>query len=305
MKNIYEASAENKRKSFIIVMFFVLFTTLSVWVISQAFGYWIGYDASGFGMVGIAFIISGLMSFTSYYFSDRIILTISKARPADRKREFEYYTAAENISLASGLPKPKLYVIEDSAMNAFATGRDPEHAVVAATTGLIHKLDKTELEAVVAHEMSHIGNYDARLMSIVAVMVGTIVLTGDIFIRTSFLSRGNRKGNAGAVILIMGIVFAILSPIVAKLIQLSISRRREFFADASAVALTRQPSGMISALKKLSENHDVLEVANRGTAHLYIVNPFKDMKSMKGRFSALFNTHPPIEDRIKALEQMV
>jgi len=306
MQNIYEATSANKRKSMMIIVLFVVFITAAVYFMSQAFSLYVGYEAGGLGMVGLAFIISGFMGIGGYYFSDRIVLSISKARPASRERDFDFYTVAENLSIAAGIPKPKLYVIEDSATNAFATGRDPDHAVVVATRGLLDKLNRTELEGVIAHELSHVKNYDIRLMSVVAVLVGTVALLGDIFLRTSFRSSGgNRKGSSGAIILAIGLLFAILSPIIARLIKLAISRRREFLADASAIAITRQPSGLISALDKISNDHEPLEAANKATAHLYIANPFKDKtKSAVGKFSGLFNTHPPMKDRIAALQKM-
>lgn len=309
MQNIYEVADSNKRKSALIIGLFIIFVTFAIYFISQAFASYIGYEPGGFGIAGLALIISGLMSFGSYYYSDKIVLRISGANPADRNEHFNFYTAVENLAIAAGIPKPKLYVISDSATNAFATGRDPQHAVVCATTGLLEKLDKVELEGVIAHELSHIKNYDIRLMSIVAVLVGTVALLGDFFLRMSFYGRrdrSRRSGQVGAIILVLGLLFAILSPIIAKLIQLAISRRREFMADAESVAITRQPSGLISALKKISADHEPLEVANKATAHLYISNPFKDKaKSAVGWFANLFNTHPPIEDRLATLEKMV
>ncbi|MEK7112765.1 MAG: M48 family metallopeptidase [Patescibacteria group bacterium] len=307
MVNVYEAQAANKRKSALIMALFILFVSAAVYVISQAMGVYFGYEPGGLGVAGIAFIISGIITFVSYYASDKIVLSISGARPADRKKDFNFYTVVENLSIASGIPKPKLYVIEDTAPNAFATGRDPDHAVVCATTGLLQKLDRTELEGVIAHELSHIKNYDTRLMSIVAVLVGMIALLADMFLRISFRGgRGERRGNqASAIFLLLGIVFAILSPIIARLIQLAVSRRREFLADASSVAITRQPSGLISALEIIAKDHEPLEAANKATAHLYIVNPFKE----KGHgavdwFASLFNTHPPVTERIAALRKM-
>lgn len=308
MINIYEAQAANKRKSALIIVLFVLFVTLAVYILSQAFSVYLGYDPGGFGVAGIALIISGLMSLGSYYYSDKIVLKISKAKKADRKRDFNFYTASENLTLASGVPKPRLYVIDDRALNAFATGRDPEHAVICATRGLIEKLSKSELEAVVAHELSHVKNYDTRLMSIVAVLVGMVALLGDFFLRASFYgrSRGRRSGQIGVLILILGLIFALLSPIVARLIQLAISRRREFMADAGAVSITRQPQGLVSALEKISQDHEPLEVANKATAHLFISNPFKEkIKGGRAWFANLFNTHPPVEERIAYLKKMV
>ena len=306
MQNIYEVADSNKRKSMIIVVGFFVFITLTIYVFAQAFGVYTGYAPGGLGFVGFALIISGLISVGSYYYSDRIVLGISGARPAERERDFDFFTVAENLSLAAGIPKPTLYVIDDTAMNAFATGRDPEHAVVVATAGLLAKLNRVELEGVVAHELSHIKNYDIRLMSVVAVMVGLVALLADFFLRISFYSKGgNKKGNAGAIILVLGMVFAILSPIVASLIKLAISRRREFMADATSVAITRQPSGLISALTKIAGDHEPLKAVNKATAHMYIENPFKDKaKGGVQMFSKLFNTHPPVEERIKALQAM-
>ncbi|MEK7061210.1 MAG: M48 family metallopeptidase [Patescibacteria group bacterium] len=309
MVNIYEAQRANKIKSSIVVVGFVCFVALAVYILSQALGYYWGYDVGGLGFVGFALIISGLFSYTSYYYSDQIVLGISGAKEANRKEYFDFYTVAENLAIGSGLPKPKLYVIDDSAPNAFATGRDPKHAVICATTGLLDKLSRTELEAVLAHELSHVRNYDTRLQSLVAVMVGLIALLGDFLLRANFHGGRRSKGDndqMGAVILVLGIVFAILSPIVAQLIQLAISRRREFMADAGSVSLTKQPQGLISALLIISKDAEPLEAANKATAHLYIMNPFKGKRGQGsvGWFSNLFNTHPPVEERIKALYDM-
>lgn len=307
MKNIYEAASSNKRKSAIVVILFFVFFVVAIYVISSAFALYSGYQAGGLGLFGIALIVSGMTSFFSYYFSDRIILTISKAVPASKDDYFELYTVTENLSLATGLPMPRLYVIDDSAPNAFATGRDPDHAVVCVTTGILQKLDRTELEGVIAHELSHIQHFDIRLMGVVAVLVGSLALVADWFFRIGLRTKGGRKegGSLNAIFLILGIIFAILSPIIAKLIQLSISRRREFFADSGAVSITRQPSGLISALKKISLDTEPLEAANKATAHLYIVNPFKGkINQAVGKFSGLFNTHPPIEERIAELQKM-
>lgn len=307
MINIYEAQAANKRKSALVMILFIVFVTIAIYVLSQAFSYYLGYQPGGLGLVGFAFIFSGIFSFGSYYYSDKIVLAISGARKADRNKDFKFYTAAENLSIATGMPKPKLYIIEDSAPNAFATGRDPEHAVICATSGLIDKLSKTELEGVVAHEISHIINYDIRLMSVVTVMVGIVALLGDMFLRMSFRGRRSRKssGQLGAIFLVLGLIFAILSPIIARLIKLAISRRREFYADAGAISITRQPQGLMSALRKISVDKEPLEAANKATAHLYIVNPFKNkIKSGAQWFSGLFNTHPPVEERLKALSKM-
>jgi heat shock protein HtpX len=307
--NFYEAISVNKRKSLIIVIGFIFFVALVVYVLSQAMAYYLGYQPDGLGFVGLAFIVSGVMSYIGYYYSDKVVLTMSGARPADRKRDFEFYTVAQNMALAAELPTPKLYVIEDDAPNAFATGRDPEHAAVCATRGLLSRLDRTELEGVIGHEMTHVRNYDTRLGAIVAVMVGIVALLGDWFLRMSFWGSPRRRdndgegGNIGAIFVVLGFIFALLSPIVATLIQLAISRRREFIADAGSVELTRQPSGLINALKKISVVDEPLKEANKATAHLYIINPFKH--GAKSWFSGLFDTHPPIKDRITALQKMM
>jgi len=308
MVNVYESVAANRRKSLLVITSFIAFILLAAYFIARGLAAYYGYESTGLEFTGIALVISGFMSFISYYFSDRIILGLSGARPADRKADFNFYTVTQNLCLAAGLPMPKLYVIDDTAMNAFATGRDPKHAVICATTGLISQLNRTELEGVIGHELSHVANYDTRLMSIVTVLVGLVTLLGDWFLRATWWSRGSRRrenGNAGAIFVVIGLVFAILSPIIARLIQLAVSRRREYLADASSVKLTRQPSGLISALTKLGADLEPLEAANKATAHLYIVNPLKGLHGSMDWFSSLFNTHPPIADRIKTLESMV
>jgi len=265
--------------------------------------------ASGYGLswAGIALVISGLTGLGSYYYGDKLVLSMSGARVADRKRDFDLFTVVENIALAAGLPKPKVYVIEDKAPNAFATGRDPNHAVVCVTRGLLEKLDRRELEAVIAHEISHIQNFDTRLMAVVVVLVGMLAFLSDWFMRMIWFGRGghnrNERGNAGAPLFAIGLVLAVISPLVATLIQLAISRRREFLADASASLLTRNPDALALALEKIADDKSVLKNASNATAHLYIVNPFKG-KSMTAWFTSLFNTHPPIEERIKILKAM-
>lgn len=308
MQNVYEVVSANRRKSFLVVLFFAVFISVASYFIVSAISYYWGYEAGGLGVFGIALIVSGISSFVGYYFSDRIILTISGARPAKRDRDFTFYTVSENLALATGLPKPKLYVIEDSAPNAFATGRSPQNAVICATTGLLQKLNRSELEGVIAHEISHIRNYDILLMSVVSVLVGSVSLVADLFLRGAFRSNSEKseRNNAQMLIVLIGILFAIVSPFIAQLIKLAISRRREFLADASAVSITKQPSGLISALKKISADREPLEAANKATAHLYIINPFKEKDhGAVDWFASLFNTHPPVEERIKLLEAMV
>lgn len=309
MKNIYEVQSANKWKSAVITVFFVVFIFLATYIISSAFGYYQGYQPGGLGFFGIALIVSGVSSFFGYFYSDKIVLGISGARPANPSEDKLFSQVVENICIGAGIPKPKLYVIEDTAPNAFATGRDPEHAVVCTTTGLLSKLNRTELEGVMAHEISHIRNYDIRLMSIVSVMVGLVALLGDWFLRTRFWGgsrdRGKDESSFGAIMMVLGLIFALLSPIIAQLIQLAISRRREFIADAGSVEITRQPQGLISALEKISSDTEPLEAANKATAHLYIVNPFKQNSNKAvATFAGLFNTHPPIPERIKILKSM-
>lgn len=307
MINIYEAISSNKRRTWVIALVFFLFFCLVIYVFSRAFAAYLGYEVGGFGFVGIAMIFSGLLSLSSYFASDKIVLFISQARPADRKRDFNFYTVTENLCIGAGIPKPKLYVIEDTAMNAFATGRNPQHAVVCATRGLLDGLNRTELEGVIAHELSHIKSYDILLATVVSVMVGSVALLGDWFLRFGFRGRRDdrKESQIGSIFLILGLVFAILSPIIAQLIQLALSRRREYSADAGSISITRQPDGLISALKKISLDREPLEAVNKATAHLYIENPFKNERlNAIGWFAGLFNTHPPVEERIKLLQKM-
>jgi heat shock protein HtpX len=244
------------------------------------------------------------MAWGSYYYSDRIVLSMSRARPVTKEEEPYLYNAVEGLCIAAGgLPMPRLYLIEDSAPNAFATGRDPQHAAIAVTRGLLDKLNRVELEGVIGHEMSHIRNYDIRFMTLVSVLVGTVLLLSDWMLRSVYYSRGRRgrQGGAAGILILIGLVFVILSPIIAQLMQLALSRRREFLADASGAVLTRYPEGLASALEKIAADPDPLEVANKATAHLYIWNPLKDHG---GRLNALFSTHPPVEERVRRLRAM-
>lgn len=300
MINVYEQVDRNKIRSVIVMVFFVVFITLAAWILARALGF-------GLQAVGWALIIAGFLSFASYWWSDKIILTISGARPADKKKDFQFFTVAENLALAADIPKPNLYVIDDLSPNAFATGRDINHAVVCATTGLLAQLDRTELEGVIAHEISHVKNYDTRLMSIVSILAGMVVLLADWFLRGMIFrgrSRDENSGSLGAIFFLLGLVLSLLSPLIAQLIQLAISRRREFLADASAIMLTRQPDGLIRALEKISADSRPLVSANKATAHLFIVNPFKGEQA-KSWLNNLFNTHPPVEERIKILKEML
>lgn len=281
---------------------FSVFTVGVIYALSLGFGYG---QIGGLGMFGMALILAGVMNFTSYFWSDKIVLGISRAKPILKKDNPVLFRLVENLSIAAGLPTPKIYILNDSAPNAFATGRDAKHAALAFTSGILEKLNKQELEGVVAHELSHIGNRDTLLMSVVSVLVGTIALLADWFMRSLwFGGRGdNERDKNNTIFLVIAIVAAILAPIIAVLIQLAVSRRRELLADASGVILTRYPEGLASALLKISKDREPLEVANRGTAHLYIVNPLKGQEA-KTFFANLFNTHPSVEERIRILRSM-
>lgn len=292
MTNIYQQITNNKRQSFLIISLFVGFIILAA--------YSIGYVFNASEILPLAIIFSLLSTGASYFWGDKIVLGLNHARPANRKEFFDFYTVTENLALVAQIPTPKIFVIESVAMNAFATGRDPEHAVICATTGLLQKLDRTELEGVVGHELSHIKNFDIRLMTIVSILIGTLSILINISSRSMFFGdRDNDRNNSG-ILAILGIIMIIFAPIIAQLIQLAISRRREYFADASSVMFTRQPRGLISALRKISQDPNLLKTASTATASLYINNPFKGNK-----IASMFSTHPPIEARIKALEAIM
>lgn len=292
----YTEISKNKTYSVLLIFIFL--------IVIIAFGFVFSQVYNSPGLLVIAVLFSSVSAFISYFFSDKITLAISGAHEIDLKSHPELYQIVENLTITAGLPMPRVYIIEDTAMNAFATGRDPKHAVVCATTGLLSKLNKTELEGVIAHELSHIGNYDIRFMTLVVVLVGTITLLADWMLRSTFFGRKGRN-EGGQIFLLVGIVLAILSPIIATLIKLAISRKREFLADSSGALLTRYPEGLASALEKISADHEPLEAANKATAHLYIANPLKDQEGKSTSwFANLFNTHPPIEERIKRLREM-
>lgn len=294
--NIYGAISSNRWKTWIIMVLFVVFITTLIYIFSRALG------VGSLSMVGIAFIISGLMSIGSFYYSDKLVITTSGAKQIKKSDYPNYFRAVENLSIAAGLPMPKIYIINDPSPNAFATGRDPKHAVVAASTGLLELLTQTELEGVIAHELSHIKNYDIRLAGVVAVLVGFIAIISDLFVRASFFS--DNDDNNHPAFMFLAILLAILSPIAAMLIQLAVSRKREYLADASGALLTRYPEGLASALEKLKNDHTPPKTASNATAHLFIENPFDNKKNVKNKFTGLFNTHPPLEERIKILRNM-
>jgi heat shock protein HtpX len=306
----WDKVSQNIFKTYLIMALFTIFAVGVIYVIGKA---WFGSEVSGLSIVGFALIFSGIMNFVSYFYSDKIVLATAGAKPVLENSDVQFgeltskqlYRLVENLCIAAGLPTPRIFVIEDSAPNAFATGRDPKHAVICFTTGILGKLNKQELEGVAGHELSHVGNRDTLLMSVVAILVGTIALVADWFLRSMFWGGrgGDREGKNNTIFLVLGIIFAILAPLVGTLIQLAISRRREYLADASGVLLTRYPEGLEKALIKISGDQEPLEAANRGTAHLYIVNPLKG-KDAAGFFVNLFNTHPPMKDRIKALQEM-
>jgi len=252
----------------------------------------------------IAVVFAVLMNFFSYWYSDKIVIRMTGAKPTTRESHPDLWNIVENLSITAGLPMPKVYIVNDTAPNAFATGRDPEHAVVAATTGLLGMLNRVELEGVMAHELSHVGNRDMLVSTVAVVLVGFIAILADFFIRMSMFGGGRGgRDRGGVLLLILGIVAAILAPIAAKLIHLAISRRREFLADASGALLTRYPDGLASALQKISGYKAPMQKANHATAHLYISNPFGG-ESTRGFINKLFMSHPPVEERIKALTGM-
>jgi len=297
---MYEQISRNKWKSFFLILFFLGLIFLLTWI----FG-----ELMGFGPHGLilAVFIALAMTLGSYYASDKIVLAISRAKPV-KKKDYPYlYNVVEGLAIAAGLPKPRCYIINDTAPNAFASGRNPQKSVIVVTKGLLEKLNRVELEGVIAHEMAHIKNYDVLVQTLAVVMVGVVALLSDWILRSFFWGGGRRRGKGkgggggAAIFVVVGLVLAVLSPLVAQLIRLAISRRREFLADANGALLTRYPPGLASALRKLAADKEPLEAANKATAHLYIVNPLTDIK---GKVNALFSTHPPVEERIAELEKM-
>lgn len=314
--------ASNKRNSALLVAVFILFTAVVAMVLGLAILYALMPEAAaqiqwerGLIVGGIAALISFLLALCSYYGGDKMVLAVSGAKPIDKKDDPQLFNVVEEMAIAAGVPMPRVYLIYDSAPNAFATGRDPQHASIAITTGLRTKLNREELQGVIAHEMAHIRNFDIRLMLLMAVLIGTIAMLSDFFwqmlrfsgksSRSSSASSRKKDGGQGLVMLVIfviAIILAILAPILAQIIQFAVSRQREYLADASGVELTRNPLGLASALRKIDADPDILETANQGTAHLYIANP---IKKFEARASSVFASHPPIKDRIARLEALV
>ena len=297
MPTIYTHQTQNVRKTWLLMSIFFV----AVIGIAWAFSYILKNPSILY--IGVVFSIG--MNIWSYWYSDTLVIKMSGAVPVTREQYFDLWNAVENLSITAGLPMPKLYVIDDPSPNAFATGRDKEHAAVAVTAGLLAMLNKNELEGVIAHELSHIGNRDILLGTVVVVLVGFIAILSDMFLRTAGWGGDNREedNRLGLILMIAGVVLAILAPIVAQLIQLAISRKREFLADASGALLTRYPEGLASALEKISGYPEGLQKVSTATAHLYIANPLKDSKGMSF-LTKLFATHPPAEERIFALRGM-
>ncbi|MDP9477512.1 MAG: M48 family metallopeptidase [Actinomycetota bacterium] len=298
--NFRERIARNRRNSLLLIAGFLAFVAVFGYIIGFA---WIGDPAGALFGLGLAFVVGVVSGLLSYFAGDRMVLAASRAKEITHDDAPVLFNVVEEMAIASGLPMPKIYIVNDTAPNAFATGRDPEHASVAVTRGLLEKLDRDELQGVIAHEMAHVGNFDIRYAMLVGILVGTTVLISDFFLRGLWFGGGRREGGnqLQIIMILVALVLAILAPLFARLLQLSISRQREYLADATAVRLTRNPKGLADALAKISGDRQVLEAANRATAHLYIVNPIKKFEK---RSRGLFSTHPPIEERIKVLRQM-
>lgn len=300
MSNLYTYSAVNKRKTWFLMTGFFFFIIIVGYIFSEAM--------NAPEILPIAVVLSIVMAFVSYWYSDKIVLSMSKAKEVDKDSGRELYRLVENLCIAAGLPVPKIYIIEDTSPNAFATGRDPEHAAIAVTSGILGKLEKAELEGVIAHELSHIGNRDILISTIATVLVGIVVLLADWFRHWSFFggrsrNNNNNDGQIGLIITIVAVVLAILAPVFAQLLNMAVSRKREFAADADAALLTRYPEGLARALEKISNNQPSLKNVNRATAHMFIVSPLQGKESGKSVswFAKLWMTHPPVEERIAKL----
>lgn len=296
MATLYTQQDSNVRKTwFLMAMFFAIVI---------AIGYAVSWYLGDPSILYVAIIFALAMNIGSYWFSDKLVLRMTNAKPVTKAEAPELYNIVENLSITAGLPMPKIYIVDDPMPNAFATGRDPEHAVVAATTGLLQILDKNELEGVMAHELSHVGNRDMLVMTVAVVLAGFVAILADFFTRMLFMGGGDRDRHPA--LLIIGIVGIILAPIAANLIQMAVSRKREYLADASAALLTRYPEGLASALEKISGYKQPMRTASHATAHLFISNPFgpEEKRSIGQKLSSLFSTHPPASDRIRILREM-
>jgi heat shock protein HtpX len=295
MATLYTHQSQNITKTWILMTVFFAIVIALGWFFAQYYG--------NPHILYFFVFFSIIMNIVSYWYSHKIVLTLAGAKEAKREEYFDLYTSVENLAITAGLPMPKVYVVIDQAPNAFATGRDKEHAVVAVTTGLLSILEKNELEGVIAHELSHIGNRDMLLSTVVVVLVGFVTILADVFMRSLWFGRGGRDSDSkgGNILMIVGIVFAILSPIFALLIQLAISRKREFLADASGALLTRYPDGLANALRKISQYSQPMQKQSNAIAHLYIADP--KGTGIGKKVAGLFATHPPVEERIKALTE--
>jgi len=294
---LYTQRDSNIQKTWLLIFCFLVFIIALGWLFS--------YSTDSYAILVFAIILSILMSFSSYWYSDKIVLKMTKAKPIEKKDNPELYRIVENLCITAGLPLPKICILPESQPNAFATGRDSEHAVIAVTKGLLEKLERAELEGVISHELAHIGNRDMLLGTVIVVLVGVVALLSRLFLRISFFSGGRRnsRDSSGTIFFIFGIVAAILAPLAAGLIKLSISRKREFLADTTGALLTRYPEGLARALEKISKDPTPMKVANESTCHLFISSPFKGKQS-KNWFTKLFSTHPSIEERVCALRGM-
>ncbi len=298
MATLYTQAESNNRKTWLLITTFLIFIIALGWLFS--------FLLDNYIFLIVAVIIAIFQSFLSYWHSDKIILAMTHAKPIEKRDNPELYRIVENLSIAAGLPLPKIYIIEERQPNAFATGRNQNHSVVAVTRGLLEKLDRAELEGVIAHELSHIGNKDMLLGTAIIILVGVVALLSNLFLRINFwggIRRRDSRDSGGQIIMILGIAAAILAPIVAALIRLTISRKREFLADATGALLTRYPEGLARALEKISADSTPLKTANTSTAHLFISSPFKGNQSQNW-LTKMFMTHPPVEERIKALREM-
>jgi len=298
MPTLYAQAESNVRKTWLLITVFLIFIIALGWLFS--------YLLESSLILIIAVIFSILMSFGSYWYSDRVVLAMTKARPIEKKDNPELYRVVENLCITAGLPVPKIFILPETQPNAFATGRDENHAVVAVTQGLLDKLERVEFEGVIAHELSHIKNKDMLLQTVIVVLAGVIAIASNLFLRISFwggMSKSRDRDSSGALLMALGLVAAILAPIAASIIRLAISRKREFLADASGALLTRYPEGLARALEKISADQTPMRRAGNSTAHLFISSPFKG-KQKRSWFTKLFLTHPPVEERIKALRGM-